>query len=198
MDRMMQSTSSVEEKETDMIVSKDEIGIGIPQIPFDLFVKKTRKSIRFFDAFQNLVYKSSVPQHQHHGDPRRVLHDVSGNTLISLFRSNDGSWKGLKGDGQGEELLFKVERTLNKFSNAEFNIILTGDSTFTMRGCCFWRTCTIYNEDKSLVAQTNLMSTLGFRKHFVTRSKFRVTIFPGFTDYTFIAALILVLLEGRK
>ncbi|XP_074263651.1 protein LURP-one-related 7 isoform X2 [Silene latifolia] len=198
MDTMMHSTSSVEEKETDVIVSEDEIGIGIPQIPFDLFVKKTRKSIRFTDAFQNLVYQSTASQHQHHGNRRHVLHDVSGNTLLSLFRSHDGSWKGLKGDGLREELLFKVERTLNTFSKAEFNVILTGDSTFTMRGCCFWRTCTIYKEDKSLVAQTNLMYTLGFRKHFVSRSKFRVTIFPGFADYTLVAGLILVLFEGRK
>ncbi|KAL9234727.1 hypothetical protein vseg_009563 [Gypsophila vaccaria] len=189
-------SSSIQEKEAEEIVFQPGIGIGIPLIPFDLFVKKTRKDVHFTDAFKNLVYKSSAPQLQCHDNPRCILFDPSGDSLITLFRSHDGSWKGLKGDGSKEELLFKVERTVNTFSKTEFNV--DGDFTFTMTGCCCWRSCTIYKQDRSLVAQTNLMYKLGFRKHFVSRNKFRVTIFPGFDDYTIIAALILIFLEGRK
>ncbi|KAK9743467.1 hypothetical protein RND81_03G241300 [Saponaria officinalis] len=189
---MMPSVSSIRQNEAEL----PAIGIGIPLIPFDLFVTKTRKSVRFTDAFNNLVYESSAPHLHPHHKSRHVLFDPSANSLISLLRSHDGSWKALKGDGSADELLFKVDQTLNTFSKTEFNVI--GDFTFTIRGCCFWRSCTIYNHHHSLVAQTNLMYKLGFRKHFVSRSKFRVTIFPGFADYTFIASLILIFLEGRK
>ncbi|CAO2840068.1 unnamed protein product [Amaranthus hypochondriacus] len=190
---MTQSKLSPEERKTEAI----EIKQGIPQIPIDLFVNKNRKSVQFSDAFHNLIYKVADASSISHG---RILLDASGNPLISIFRSQDGTWKGFKGDGCGE-LVFKIEQTLNTFNKIEFNIFVTGengaDLTFALRGCCFWRTCTIY-QDKYIVAQTNLMYKLGFRKHFVGRSKFRLTIFPGYSDYALIASLILVFMEGRK
>ncbi|GAB4824287.1 hypothetical protein Ancab_007174 [Ancistrocladus abbreviatus] len=191
---------------------------GIPQIPFDLFVKKNYNyscealrrpacGLRFTDAFGNLVYQvhhhrlslsSSSPSARH----KSVLFDASGNPLLSIFRSGNGSWKGFNGDsGREQDLLLRVERTLNTFSKIELDIFLTGpngeNSTFKMRGCLFWRSCTIY-QDNAIVAQTSLMYKLGLGKVFVRRSKFRVTLFPGFADHTFIAALILIFLDGRK
>lgn len=198
---MTNSRLSSEERESEETVV--EVLEGIPQIPIDLFVKTNRKGVDFSDAFGNLRYKvaDASPLSPHTNGLRgRVLLDSSGNSLVSIFRSPDGSWKGFKGDGC-EELLFKAEQTLNTFSRVEFNVNLTGEDgascTFAMRGCVFWRTCTIY-QDKLVIAQINLMYKLGFRKHFVGRSKFRVTIFPGFSDYKFIASLVLVFLDGRK
>ncbi|KMT05428.1 hypothetical protein BVRB_7g175550 [Beta vulgaris subsp. vulgaris] len=198
---MTKLSSNSEERESEE-VTLVEIHQGIPLIPIDLFVKKNRKSVRFFDAFDNLLYKVSdaAISPLSSGLRGRVLLDSSGVPLVSIFRSRDGTWKGFKGDGCGE-LLFEAEQTLNTFSKIELNIILTGENgakiTFALRGCVFWRTCTIY-QDKFIIAQTNLMYKLGFRKHFVGRSKFRVTVFPGFSDYNFIASLILVFLDGRK
>lgn len=67
----------------------------------------------------------------------------------------DGSWKGFKGDGC-EELFFKVEQKLNSFNKIELSVTLAGENganlNFAMRGCVFWRTCTIY-QDKFIVAQ---------------------------------------------
>ncbi|XP_021716792.1 protein LURP-one-related 7-like [Chenopodium quinoa] len=199
---MTNSSLSSEERENEETVV--EVHQGIPQIPIDLFVKKNRKGVRFFDAFGNLRYKvadaSPLSPRQNHGLRGRVLLDSSGNPLVSIFRFHDGSWKGFKGNSC-EELIFKAEQTLNTFNKVEFSVNVAGDDgtnlTFAIRGCVFWRTCTIY-QDKFIVAQTNLMYKLGFRKHFVGRSKFRVTIIPGYSDYNFIASLILVFLDGRK
>ncbi|GMH12354.1 hypothetical protein Nepgr_014195 [Nepenthes gracilis] len=185
--------------------------MGISQIPVDLFIKKKNKYksfspspsasyLQFTDAFGNLVYMlndafSSTCR-------KRVLVDASGNPLLSVFRSNNGTWEGFKGDSsRDEDLLLKVERTLNTFGKIELNVFFTGpngeESTFKMKGCLFWRSCTVYREN-SIVAQTSLMYKLGLGKFFVRRSKFRVTVFPGFADHAFIAALILIFLDGRK
>ncbi|RVW56886.1 Protein LURP-one-related 7 [Vitis vinifera] len=69
----------------------------------------------------------------------------------------DGSWQCFRGDGSGEDLIFRVERTLNTLTRTEFNIFLGGanceDSTdFKMKGCPFQRSCTIY-KGNSIVAQ---------------------------------------------
>ncbi|KAL2899349.1 RNA-directed DNA methylation 4 [Bienertia sinuspersici] len=187
-----------EERESEEVVV--DIQHGIPQIPIDLFVKKNRKGVNFYDAFKNVRFKVGDALPHNHGLRGRFLLDSSGNSLVSIYRYHDGTWKGFKGD-RCEELLFEAEQTLNTFSRTEFNVILTGENganlTYAMKGCVFWRTCTIY-QDKFIVAQTHLMYKLGFRKHFVGRSKFRVTVFPGFSDYNFIASLILVFLDGRK
>ncbi|KAJ8440193.1 hypothetical protein Cgig2_023958 [Carnegiea gigantea] len=166
---------------------------GIPQIPFDLFVKKTLNRVLFTDAYGNLVY---VGKSHHHSflspsHPSRALFDSSGNPLIAIIRNNDGC---------SEELLFSVEQTLNTSSKMEFDIVLVREDAeavaLTMRGCPYWRSCTIY-QDKSIVAQTNLMHKLGFKKLFAWRNEFRVTFFPGFSNYNLIAALLLIFLDGR-
>ncbi|GAB2274256.1 hypothetical protein Dimus_009021 [Dionaea muscipula] len=168
------------------------------------------RRLRFTDAFGNLVYEvadsfSSAPSSPSSSSlrPLRVLLDASGNSVLSIFRSSDDdSWKVFQGDSsKDEDLLLTVERTLNTFEKIELQVLLKGangkDSSFKMKGCLFWRSCTIY-EDNRILAQTSLMYKLGLGKVFVRRSKFRVTTFPGFTDLTSIAALVLIFLDGRK
>lgn len=93
-----------------------------------------------------------------------------------------------------------MEQTLNTSSKMEFDIFLVREDgeavALTMRGCPNWRSCTIY-QDNSIVAQANLMHKLGFKKLFAWRNEFRVTFFPGFSNYNLIAALLLIFLDGR-
>uniref|UniRef100_A0A7C9FE30 Uncharacterized protein n=1 Tax=Opuntia streptacantha TaxID=393608 RepID=A0A7C9FE30_OPUST len=132
--------------------------------------------------------------------PSRALFDSSGNPIIFIFRDNLGSWKAFKEDGRSEELLFRAEQTLNTSTKIEFNIVLVRedgeDIALTMRGCPYWRSCTIY-QDKTIVAQTNLMHKFGLKKIFSRRNKSIVTFFPGFSNYNLIAALVLIFLDGR-
>ena len=94
--------------------------------------------------------------------------------FLNLILSNvlclclqDGSWQCFRGDGSGEDLIFRVERTLNTLTRTEFNIFLGGanceDSTdFKMKGCPFQRSCTIY-KGNSIVAQVLMLTTLQLR-----------------------------------
>lgn len=87
---MTNSSLNSEERESEEVVV-DDIQQGIPQIPIDLFVKKNRKGVRFFDAFGNLRYKvgDASPLSPHnHGLRGRVLLDSSGNPVVSIYRSN--------------------------------------------------------------------------------------------------------------
>ncbi|KAL3336212.1 hypothetical protein AABB24_032114 [Solanum stoloniferum] len=45
---------------------------------------------------------------------------------------------------------------------------------------------------------TSLMYTLGFRKHFIPRNRFRVTIFPGFAELSLVVALVVIFFDKRK
>lgn len=176
---------------------------GIPQIPFDLFVKKKCKGLlSITNPFKSLVYLGQIAASPDRRRRKRLLLDPSGVALISIHRHHDGSWRGFKGDDVADEnLLFRVQRTLNTFDRIELDVIIVQqngeESIFKMRGSVFWRSCTIYREN-SIVAQTSLMYTLGFRKIFVSRDKFRITMFPGFSDYAIIVGLIAVFLDGRK
>ncbi|KAL2899354.1 Protein LURP-one-related 7 [Bienertia sinuspersici] len=186
---MTNSTLSSEERESEEVVV--DIQQGIPQIPIDLFVKKNRKGVNFYDAFKNVRFKVGDALPHNHGLRGRFLLDSSGNSLVSIYRyhpferfvvvdladcklvvvTNCRMEHGKASrEDRCEELLFEAEQTLNTFSRTEFNVILTGENganlTYAMKGCVFWRTCTIY-QDKFIVAQTHLMYKLGFRKHFV-------------------------------
>ncbi|XP_034688639.1 protein LURP-one-related 7 [Vitis riparia] len=171
------------------------------QIPFDLFISKKhpglpRGYLGLADSSGNIVYRVNRRSPKHN----RVLLDAAGNPLISMRGSHDGSWQCFRGDGSGEDLIFRVERTLNTLTRTEFNIFLGGanceDSTdFKMKGCPFQRSCTIY-KGNSIVAQTSLMYKLG--KAFVGRCKFRLTIFPGSGDHAVVVALIVIFFDGRR
>lgn len=181
------------------------------KIPVDLFVSKkhpglTRGEVGFGDASGNIVFRVDLrsPKLDLHLHPhKRVLLDSSGNSLISMCRDKNGSWQGYKGNdsGENEELLFRVERTLNRLNRTELEVFLAdenrGDSKsdFKVMGFPFQKSCTIYRGN-AIVAQTSLMYKLN--QVFVKRGKFRLTIFPGFDDHPFVAALIVIFVYGRK
>ncbi|KZV43701.1 protein LURP-one-related 7-like [Dorcoceras hygrometricum] len=185
------------------------------EIPFDLFVCKkqegpgTRGSLRFTDSKGQLLYRVEHPNDNStncdNTHSTKLLLDASGEALFSINRIKKGSWEGLRGNvTNGDKgFLFKVKRTLDEFSKTEFYIVLVGDHSegskteMKMTGCPFMRSCTIYRGD-SIVAQSSLMYKLGIRKVFVPRNRFRVTIFPGFSDHGLIVALIAIFFDGRK
>lgn len=72
--------------------------------------------------------------------------------------SQKETWQGFKGDVSEEDLLFKVQRTLNKIRRTEFKVFLAGESlddsnaSLEMKGWPFQRSCTIY-KGNTIVAQ---------------------------------------------
>ncbi|MBA0609518.1 hypothetical protein Godav_021557, partial [Gossypium davidsonii] len=126
---------------------------------------------------------------------KAILLDSAGNPLISLYPHNDGSWQGFKGDDGDKNLIFKVQRVLTKFTRTELEVFLVSENQgqgeltcdFKVIGCHFQRSCTIYKGD-SIVAQTSLMHKL--RKICVSRSKFRLTMFPSLEDPSLVVALV--------
>ncbi|XP_047317557.1 protein LURP-one-related 7 isoform X2 [Impatiens glandulifera] len=192
-----------------------ELEVSSPQhldsshISIDLFVSKKHigGGLRFTDASSCLVFqvqKLPSPGSEH----RRVLIDAAGNPLICLHHDKDGSWKGYKGNGSEEkDMIFKVWMTVNSFSHKEFKVSIIGDengsgsdseSGFRMKGSQFHRSFMVYNQN-SIVAQSSLMHKLGIGKHFIPRSKFRLTIFPGFKDQApLIVALTVIFFHGRR
>ncbi|CAN4098683.1 unnamed protein product [Withania somnifera] len=183
------------------------------QFPFDLFVSKKYKSlldagnIQFTDAVGNLFFRvdrrqlnNSLADTHHH----KLILDASDNTLIRLVRLVKGSWQGfMVSDNEEKELMFTVNRTLNTFTKLEFDIFLGdghgegAEADLKMKGSAFKRSCTIY-KGNSIVAETSLMYTLGFRKHFTPRNRFRVTIFPGFAELSLVVALVVIFFDKRK
>ncbi|KAG8371543.1 hypothetical protein BUALT_Bualt13G0098800 [Buddleja alternifolia] len=124
--------------------------------------------------------------------------------MLNIKLMQKGSWRGYKGNNQEEKnLIFVVDRTVDEFTRTEFNILLIDENNeeskteLKMNGCPFKRACTIYNGN-SIVAESSLMYKLGIGKVFVPRNRFRVTIFPGFIDRSFVASLIVLYFEGRK
>ncbi|XP_052172393.1 protein LURP-one-related 7 [Diospyros lotus] len=183
------------------------------QIPIDLFISKKHRvhtlgragggeGIRFTDASGNLVFR--VEHQLPKSDHTLLLVEASGNPLIYIRRNPNASWQGFKGDTSKEEMIFRAERTGDSVSETEFEIFSVGEngeeskSDFKMKGSPFNRSCTI-NKGDSIVAQTSLMYKLGIQKVLVRRNRFRLTIFPGFTDHAFvIAALVVIFFHGRK
>ncbi|KAF5744462.1 protein LURP-one-related 7 [Tripterygium wilfordii] len=187
------------------------------QIPVDLFVSRkhpdlTRGDLGFADSSGNIVFRVSLESRRRRSSsssscsaPKRVLLDAAGVPLISMYRHQNGSWQGYKGNGgcggedKEKDLIFRVERKVKTLTRIELKVFLVGgNSTCELRikGCPFQRSCTIYTGDsiQSIVAQSNLMYKL--HQVFVKRSEFRVTIFPG-NDHALVAALILVFLDGH-
>lgn len=183
------------------------------QFPFDLVVSKKYKSfwdagnIQFTDAVGNLFFRVDRRQPQNlaaHTHLQKVILDASDNTLIRLVRLVKGSWQGfMASDTDEKELMFSVNRTITTFTKLEFDIFLGdghgegAEADLKMKGSAFKRSCTIY-KGNSIVAETSLMYTLGFRKHFIPRNRFRVTIFPGFAELSLVVALVVIFFDKRK
>ncbi|XP_059300683.1 protein LURP-one-related 7 [Lycium ferocissimum] len=184
------------------------------QFPFDLFISKKYKyfwdvgNIQFTDSVGNLFFRVDRGQPPdslaRNTQSQKLILDASDNTLIRLVRLVKGSWQGfMVGDTEEKELLFSVNRTLNTFTKLEFDIFL-GDkhgegaaADLKMTGSALRRSCTIY-KGNSIVAETSLMYTLGFRKYFIPRNRFRVTIFPGFAELSLVVALVVIFFDKRK
>ncbi|CAA0842374.1 Protein LURP-one-related 7 [Striga hermonthica] len=182
-------------------------------IPFDLFVSKKYKglgqlgNLRFTDSVGTLVYsvQKLTRNSAGSGDARcvKLLLDSSGNTLFSINRVSKRSWQAFRGNCEDKDLIFHVNKTVDKYTRTEFKILLAGEynndpkTELHMKGSPFKRACTIYKDD-SIVAETSLMHKLGIEKIFVPRSRFRVTIFPGSADPPIVASLIVIYFDGRK
>ncbi|OIT01934.1 PREDICTED: protein LURP-one-related 7-like isoform X1 [Nicotiana attenuata] len=181
------------------------------EFPFDLFVWKKHRAfwdagnIQFTDSSGNLFFRVDRGQSSDSSaHSLKLILDASDNTLIRLVPLVKGSWQGfMVNDTEEKELMFSVNRTLNTFTTLEFDIFL-GDgldegkeADLKMKGSAFKRSCTIY-KGNSIVAETSLMYTLGFRKHFIPRNRFRVTIFPGFAELSLVVALVVIFFDKRK
>ncbi|XP_048324439.1 pentatricopeptide repeat-containing protein ELI1, chloroplastic isoform X2 [Ziziphus jujuba] len=124
---------------------------GSIAIPVDLFV-----SLK--DANSGLGYKVYSRSSSHSLSHDRTTLDAAGNPLISMSRDDKGCWKGFKGNG--EELIFRVQRTKNTLTTTELEVFLAGSnledntSDFKVKGCPFMRSCTVYRGN-DIVAQTN-------------------------------------------
>ncbi|XP_059626406.1 protein LURP-one-related 7 [Cornus florida] len=173
------------------------------KIPVDLFVSKKHHGLRFADASGDLVFSVDIQSSNSTPPRRKRVLDASENPLITLYRNHNGSWQGFKAGDTEEYLIFEVERTPNSPGRTEFEVVLVGEhsedsnSDFKMKGCPSQRSCTIYRGN-SIVAQTSLMYKLGIRRLFVTRRRFRLTIFPEFVDHPLVVALIVIFFDGRK
>ncbi|XP_021910086.1 protein LURP-one-related 7 [Carica papaya] len=171
-------------------------------IPVDLFASKKhpglpRGDLGFSDSSGNIVFriiKSSSHQ--------KSLLDSTGNPVITISRHHDGSWQGFKGNGGNQkELIFRAKRTVKKCTSAELEVSLVGENVgeesiyvlkFKIQGSPFQKSCTIY-QDKFIIAQTSLMYKL--RQICASRSRFRLTIFPGPIDHALIVAMVVVFLN---
>ncbi|KAK4355955.1 hypothetical protein RND71_024926 [Anisodus tanguticus] len=180
------------------------------QFPFDIFISKRYKSfwdagnIQFTDSVGNLFFRVDRSQSQNSSACQKLILDASDNNLIRLVRLVKGSWQGfMVSDTEEKELIFTVNRTLNTFTKLEFDIFLGdghgegAEADLKMKGSAFKRSCTIY-KGNSIVAETSLMYTLGFRKHFIPRNRFRVTIFPGFAELSLVVALVVIFFDKRN
>lgn len=78
-----------------------------------------------------------------------------------LFYVQKATWQGFSKDGTDKnDLMFRVERTMNTLTRLEFQVFLNNDDPdFKMRGSPFYRSCTIY-KGNSIVAQVRFILTL--------------------------------------
>ncbi|KAI5434996.1 protein LURP-one-related 7 isoform X1 [Lathyrus oleraceus] len=174
-------------------------------IPIDLFGSKKhaglpRGILSFTDASGNIVFK--VHRQPPNPSSIKLLLDPNDNPLFSIHRHHNGNWKCYKGSGDGEkEVMFEVKRTVKTFTRIELEVIFSGerlnDDVCDLRviGSPFKRSCSIY-KNTDLVAQSSLMYKLN--QIYVSRGKFRLTIFPGSIDHALIVALFVIFLNGRK
>ncbi|CAK9326899.1 unnamed protein product [Citrullus colocynthis] len=168
-------------------------------IPVDLFLSRKHPDY-LTNSSGDIVYRLSRRSLKSSSVDKIVLLDAAASPLISIYRVNKESWQGFKGDIGEEDLLFKVQRTLNKLRRTEFKVFLVSvnldnsNSRLEMKGWPFQRSCTIY-KGNTIVAQTSLMHKL--HQIWVRRGRFRLTIFPGSVDPALIVTLIVIFFDGR-
>ncbi|KAL4033194.1 hypothetical protein IC575_006280 [Cucumis melo] len=169
-------------------------------IPIDLFLSKEHPHY-LTNSSGDIIYKINRHAFKSSSVDKILLpHADAADPLISIFRVNKESWEGFKGDVGEENLLFKVQRTLNKLRRTEFSVFLVGgnlddpNTSFEMKVWPFQRSCTVYSGN-TIVAQTSLMHKL--HQIWVRRGRFRLTIFPSSVDPALIVALIVIFFDGR-
>ncbi|XP_061354312.1 protein LURP-one-related 7 [Gastrolobium bilobum] len=178
-------------------------GSGDFQIPIDLFGSKKhagvpRGVLAFADSSGNILFKVNPHPPNPDSSDKKLLLDASGNPVFSIYGHHNGSWKCYKGDN---ELVFRVQRTLKTLTRVELEVFFYGERSndegcdLKVRGSPFNKSCSIY-KDADLVAQTSLMYKL--HQLYVSRGKFRLTIFPGTIDHAIVVALCVIFLNGRK
>ncbi|XP_027333579.1 protein LURP-one-related 7 [Abrus precatorius] len=186
-------------------------GSGNWHIPIDLFGSKKHAGVlggvlAFADASGNIVFRvNRHPPNPNSSPPpkdKKLLLDAAGNTIFSIYRHQNGCWKCYKGVNDGnKELVFRVQRTLKTLTKVELEVYFDGENSthegcdLKVKGSPFQKSCSIY-KDADLVAQTSLMYKL--HQIYVSRGKFRLTIFPGTIDHALIVALFVIFLNGRK
>ncbi|KAL2317405.1 hypothetical protein Fmac_031281 [Flemingia macrophylla] len=186
-------------------------GSGNWEIPIDLFGSKKHVGVphgdlAFVDESGDIVFRVNRLQPNPNLLPlpkdKKLLLDASGSPLFSIYRYHNGSWKCYKGDNSGnDELVFTVKRTVKTLTRVELEVHFHGERSndegcdLKVKGSPFRRSCSIY-KDADLVAQSSLMYKL--HQIHASRSKFRLTIFPGTFDRALIVALFVIFLSGRK
>ncbi|CAK8537909.1 unnamed protein product [Lathyrus sativus] len=182
-------------------------------IPIDLFGSKKhaglpRGILSFADSSGNILFKvhPQPPNPNSISSPPpkniKLLLDPNDVPLFSIHRHHNGNWKCYKGSGDGEkEIMFEVKRTVKTFTRIELEVNFSGERLngdvcdLRVLGSPFKRSCSIY-KNTDLVAQSSLMYKLN--QIYVSRSKFRLTIFPGSMDHAVVVALFVIFLNGRK
>ncbi|KAG2672948.1 hypothetical protein I3760_13G066000 [Carya illinoinensis] len=178
-----------------MAYSAAEYPTNLP-IPIDLFVSKkhaglTRDDLGFADASGRIVFKVNRQSSKSSAN-KLVIVDATGKPVVSLHRSDNGSWKGYRGDDQ-KDSIFTVRTDKSK---TELLVSLVNPaSELKVNGQPSMKSCTIY-KGNDIVAQTSLMYKLC--QLYVSRRKFRLTIFPGSVDHAVVAALIVIFFERRR
>ncbi|CAN0903789.1 Protein LURP-one-related 7 [Linum grandiflorum] len=154
------------------------------QIPVDLFVSKKHPGVPqgnlgFADSSGNVLFRVArlpSPKARNSRHSKRLILDSSGSPLISLHRLDKGSWEGFEGGEDAEkEMLFRVRRTVNKLCRTEFEVFLS-------------------SQDQS---KPDFKTSLMYKLHEVhaSRSKFRLTVFPGSIDHALVVALVVIFLS---
>ncbi|XP_040992030.1 protein LURP-one-related 7-like [Juglans microcarpa x Juglans regia] len=176
-----------------MAYSAAEYPTNLP-IPVDLFVSKihtglTRGDLGFADTSGRIVFKVNRQSSKSSANKLEIV-DATGKPVISLHRSDNGSWKGYKGDDQKDSIFtVRTEKTELLVS------LVNPASELKVKGQPSMKSCTIY-KGNDIVAQTSLMYKLC--QLYVSRRKFRLTIFPGSVDHAVVAALIVIFFERRR
>ncbi|KAI4340389.1 hypothetical protein MLD38_025230 [Melastoma candidum] len=173
-----------------------------PPIPVDFFISRkfaglSRGELGLANSSGNIVYK--VKAHPELRTIKLVL-DVAGRPVCSILQCQGGFWQvfWLHGDDE-KDLICDVKITRSSFTRRELEVVMNpGNSDLLplkIKGFPFQKSCTIYGSD-SVIAQTSFMYKL--KQIYVRRNKYRLTIFPGFSDHVLLIALVVIFFYGKK
>ncbi|GER28110.1 hypothetical protein STAS_03877, partial [Striga asiatica] len=121
---------------------------------------------------------------------------------------NKRSWQAFKGNCKDKDLIFRVNKTVDKYTRTEFKILIAGEynndskTELHMKGSPFKRACTIYKDD-SIVAELNVALSIDPtiqppKRHPPPVRVAKATLFPYLTSTVSVRELgnIMILLRG--